>query len=273
MDSRPRAGEETYNFGYGIMSDLMAQKTVGSHASFILPSLRPGMRLLDCGCGPGSITIGLAQLRDMGEVHGIDIASGEIDKAKRSAATDAANVHFQVGDIYRIPFDSNSFDVVLAHSVLQHLADPNAALQEMRRVLRPGGVVALCDDEWGSLVYYPSSPSLQRAYELYLRYWQHCGGDPYLPRRYIKIIRDNGFNGTTITGALHLRRTRESTLGFGKALAHHLGEPGFKETVVRCGWADASAVAQMQEAFVTWGQSPDAFHALAVCAVVARKKA
>src|SRR3712207_1674237 len=114
-------------------------RTAENSAAYLLPHLRPGLDLLDVGCGPGTITADLAARVAPGRVLGIDRAEGVLDEAREagSAAT------FEVGDVYALDLPDDSFDVVHAHQVLQHLSDPVAALREMARVCRRGGLVAV----------------------------------------------------------------------------------------------------------------------------------
>ena len=104
-----------------------------------MPHLRPGMRLLDCGCGPGSITVGLAEAVAPGEVIGLDLQPSQIERARLLAAERAiSNVRFEVGDVSRLPFPDASFDAAFAHTLLLHLRDRVGALREIRRVLEAG---------------------------------------------------------------------------------------------------------------------------------------
>ena len=114
-------------------------RTAENSAAYLLPHLRPGMRVLDVGCGPGTITCDLGRLvGSEGEVLGVDSAADVV--AQAVAACDLPQVRFAVGDALRLDASDGAFDVVHAHQVLQHLADPVAALREMRRVTRPGGM-------------------------------------------------------------------------------------------------------------------------------------
>jgi ubiquinone/menaquinone biosynthesis C-methylase UbiE len=120
----------------------LALRTAAKEGAFFLPYLRPGMRLLDLGCGPGSITLGLAEKVAPGEVVGVDLQPSQVAQAQElSAARGVKNVRFEIADVYRLPFPDASFDAVFAHVVLMHLREPVRALMEMRRVLRPGGIV------------------------------------------------------------------------------------------------------------------------------------
>ncbi|GAC1314393.1 MAG: hypothetical protein NVSMB2_03760 [Chloroflexota bacterium] len=130
---------EIYTHGYAEEHQrLYGRRAADQDAAFLISSLVPGMRLLDCGCGPGSITVGLAKAVHPGDVVAIDIAPVQLDRARQLADEHgASNITFQLADIYKLPFPDNSFDAGFAHNVLEHLRDPLAALREMRRVLRP----------------------------------------------------------------------------------------------------------------------------------------
>src|SRR6185503_13988946 len=121
-----------------------AQRTADEAAAFLLPQLRAGMRLLDVGCGPGSITRGLAERVTPGEVVGVDLSADTLEAARRDAAARGLdNLRYEEGSVYALPFPDASFDVAYAHQVLQHLRERDAALREILRVLRPGGLLAV----------------------------------------------------------------------------------------------------------------------------------
>lgn len=134
--------------GNSAFENEIAQRTAVQDAEFLLPYLKPSMRLLDVGCGPGSITIGLGNVLTFGEVVGIDNQPEMVERARDAAAkAKVENVSFELADCYKLPFPDDSFDACFANSVLQHLSDPVAALAEMRRVLRPGGFAGVRDLE------------------------------------------------------------------------------------------------------------------------------
>ena len=112
-------------------------RTAANSASYLVPLLEPGMDVLDVGCGPGTITADLATLTRPGRTVGIDASEDVI--AQASSLDPAAGAEFRVGNLMELPFPDGSFDVVHAHQVLQHLADPVGALREMARVCRAGG--------------------------------------------------------------------------------------------------------------------------------------
>ena len=122
----------------------LALRTAAKEAAFFLPLLRAGMRVLDLGCGPGSITLGFAQAVAPGEAVGVDLQPSQVAQAQAlSVAWRVTNAHFEVADVYSPPFPDGFFDAVFAHAVLMHLREPVRALEEVRRVLRPGGIAGV----------------------------------------------------------------------------------------------------------------------------------
>lgn len=163
------AGSESYTHGHA-ESVLRSHvwRTVDNSAAYLAGHLRAGLEVLDVGCGPGTITVDLAQRVAPGRVVGIDTASEPLQQADATAAeAGAGNVTFALGDVYALDAEDDSFDVVHAHQVLQHLGEPVAALREMLRVCRPGGLVAARDADYAAMTWYPPDPRLDRWLEIY----------------------------------------------------------------------------------------------------------
>src|ERR1700757_3757897 len=116
-------------------------RTAENSAAYLLPHLAPDAKVLDVGCGPGTITAGLAAPGPPGAGHRGGGAAAGIEQARNQQSQ--GNLDFATGDVYALDYPDASFDVVHAHQILQHLGDPVRALREMRRVTRPGGLVAL----------------------------------------------------------------------------------------------------------------------------------
>jgi SAM-dependent methyltransferase len=130
--------------------------------------LSPGLDLLDVGCGPGTLTFDLARSVAPGRVVGIDAAADVVAAARADALAECTvPVSFEVADLFALPFADHSFDVVHAHQVLQHVADPVGALVEMRRVCRPGGVVAARDGDYPTFTFAPADRDIDRAIAAY----------------------------------------------------------------------------------------------------------
>ena len=169
-------------------------RTAENSAGYLLPYLKPGVNLLDVGCGPGTITIDLAARVAPGLLVGVDREPAVITEAARLLGEHSpGNVEFQTVDVYSLEFDEQAFDVVHAHQVLQHLTDPVAALVEMRRVLRHDGILAVRDSDYGGFVWAPSDPLLDRWMELYHAVCSHNGADADDGRHLLGWARAAGF--------------------------------------------------------------------------------
>ena len=153
---------ESYTPGHSQNStNFMAARSVGSHGQFFMPHLKSGVSVLDCGCGPGSITLGIAEFVAPGKVVGVDFGVGQIAGTQSSAARRGiANVNFLAADSYSLPFAESSFDRVFSHALMEHLADPLRAVKELHRVLKPGGVIGVCSPDWGGFGLAPPSDEL-----------------------------------------------------------------------------------------------------------------
>ncbi|GAA2412314.1 methyltransferase domain-containing protein [Streptomyces glaucosporus] len=177
-------------------------RTAANSAAHLLPELAPGRSVLDVGCGPGTITADLAALVAPGEVTAVDASGDVLEEARATAAgRGLTNVRFARADVLALDFPDGSFDVVHAHQLLQHVADPVAALREMRRVCRPGGVVAARDSDYAAMAWYPEVPGLDGWLDLYRRVARGNGGEPDAGRRLLSWARAAGFPDSDITAS------------------------------------------------------------------------
>src|SRR5271166_2880185 len=175
-------------------------RTAKNSAGYLLETLRPGMCVLDVGCGPGTITLDLAALVAPGRVIGIDISEEVLGQAEAlRTERQTANAEFSTGDVYQLDFPDSSFDVVHAHQVLQHLTDPVAALRELGRVLRPDGVLAVRDGDYGAFTWWPADPLLDRWLEIYHLVTARNGAQADAGRRLLSWVRAAGFSDTAVS--------------------------------------------------------------------------
>ncbi len=237
-----------------------ARRTAARNAAFLLPHLHPGMTLLDAGCGPGSITLGLAEALAPGAVTGIDANANVIATARALASERAiTNVRFEAGDVCALPFEHARFDAAFMHAVLQHLSDPLAALREVRRVLKPGAVIGVADADlaYGHMIY-PTSPALDAALDLTVRLRIASGGTPNAGRRLRALLEDAGFVGTAASVVAECEGTSEATERTAAFQAAYLDAPPFVAHVTPLGLATATELAAMAEAWRAWGRTPGA---------------
>lgn len=262
---QPTISREHYTHGYSQEHQrFLAMRSAVQDAAFFLPYLRSGMRLLDCGCGVGSITIGLAEVVAPGEAVGLDIEEGQLAAARALAQSRAIpNLTFVQGSVYTLPFPDASFDAVFAHTVLEHVHDPLAALREMRRVLRPGGVAGVADPYYPTLVLEPEMPVVAEAFALFQRAQEQNGGSPLYSRHLRALMREAGF-ARTIGGARadSVGESRMLRAGMETMAAGQLHDPTFRALVTSQGWADEAKLESLYAGLLAWAESPDALFAL-----------
>ena len=199
----------------------------------------PGQDLLDVGCGPGTITIDLARIVAPGRVVGVDRAEAPLATARTDAATAGVAVDFEVGDAYALAFPDDSFDVVHAHQLLQHLGRPVAALAEMRRVCRPDGIVAARDSDYAAMTWYPDDPLLDRWLSIYREVARANGGEPDAGRRLLAWGRAAGFAEVVPSASVWCFATAADRAWWGGLWADRVTASAFAEQAVERGVSDA----------------------------------
>jgi ubiquinone/menaquinone biosynthesis C-methylase UbiE len=265
----PESASRSHNYLHGaatLEQARLARRTAATAAAFFLPHLRLGMRLLDCGCGVGSITVGLAAAVAPGEAVGVDIQPAQVERARALAAERGlTNVKFEVASAYELPYPDASFDAVFAHTLLLHLAEPARALLEMKRVLKPGGVVGIADPDHGAMLREPSMPLVDEAHHLLMRVVAHNGGDNYRARHHQRLLREAGFVRPAAGASLDtvgVWATPDETRQFAAWEADQLRQPATVELVTAQGWADTAKLDSMHAAMLAWGDEPDAMLAI-----------
>jgi len=234
-------------------------RTAENSAGYLLDSLRPGQDLLDVGCGPGTVTIDLARRVDPGSVVGLDRAPEAIEEAEQlRARTGLGNVTFALGDVYSLTAADDSFDVVHAHQVLQHLSDPVAALVEMGRVLRPGGSLAVRDGDFAAFAWAPRLAALDRWMELYHQVTARNGAEPDAGRHLLSWVRAAGFCEPVMTSSTWTFADPDARAWWGQLWAERVELSAFAHQALAYGLSDPVELAGMARAFRQWAQDPDA---------------
>lgn len=217
----------TYTPGYSApVLSFMEQRTAEAHAGFFLPRLLSGFRVLDAGCGPGTITLGLARKAAPGQVIGIDIEDSQFTSSREQAERESLNVEFRKASIYQLPFENASFDAVFSHAVLQHLSEPTAALAELRRVLKPGGVIGVRAGDMGGILIDSESGRNAQGFAAYLESREKDGGgDPYIGRKLSRLLHQAGFAVQQMTASYEV--ITDILKKIGPALAAQFATPGY----------------------------------------------
>jgi 2-polyprenyl-3-methyl-5-hydroxy-6-metoxy-1,4-benzoquinol methylase len=234
-------------------------RTAENSAVYLLPSLRPGQDLLDVGCGPGTITVGLARRVAPGRVVAIDVVAAPLTEARETAAAAGMDISFEVGDVYALDAADDSFDVVHAHQVLQHLTDPVAALQEMARVCRPGGIVAVRDVDYSATTWFPADPGLDDWLALYQRVARGNGAEPDAGRRLLAWAHAAGLKETTASAGTYCYASPDERRWWGRSWAGRATSSAFADQAAAYGLATPAELEQIAAAWLRWADSEDAW--------------
>jgi SAM-dependent methyltransferase len=188
--------KESYTPGHTTnATDFMSKRSFVSHGAFFDQHLRPEMRVLDAGCGPGSITLGIARRVAPAEVIGVDFVESQIDRANKDAdERGVQNVRFLATGCYSLPFENETFDCVFSHALLEHLSEPKKALAEFHRVLKPGGHAGVCSPDFGGLIISPKSEALVEAVAAYAALQARNGGDLHVGHKLGVYLSESGFS-------------------------------------------------------------------------------
>ena len=245
-----------YTPGHGARATaFMARRRASSHAAFVLPWLRPRWRVLDVGCGPGTITADLAARVPQGTVVGIDMNAGQVARARRLAAgRGLENVRFTQAALGSLAFAPASFDLVFAHAVVEHLAAPARALAELRALLVPGGLIALRSPDWGGFVVEPETPAMARALAAYEALQASNGGDLRAGRRLAGLLAEAGFGAVERSASYEIYEPASLIAGY---LADQLEGAGQGDGAVTLrAWAALPGAMFAQAWFEAVGRAP-----------------
>lgn len=230
-------------------------RTAENSAAYLLPHLAPDAKILDVGCGPGTITAGLAGRVPQGHVTGIDRALEVIEQAR--AAFPRENLDFTTADVYALDYPDGSFDVVHAHQVLQHLGDPVRALREMRRVTRPGGLIAVRDADFGGMTWYPELPVLEEWRQSYIAVAHGNGGEPHAGRRLHAWAREAGLTDVTCSSSTWTYVTEADRSWWGSLWADRTVKSTFAATATSGGHATPGYLERIADGWRTWAAHED----------------
>lgn len=191
-----------YVHGYSVKEGLR----LGDQASTLTELLHsdtryaPGSRVLEAGCGVGAQTVILAANSPEAGFTSVDVSAESLAAATQQVRhAGFANVTFEQADIFDLPFDSGHFDHVFVCFVLEHLANPDAALSALRRVLKPGGSLTVIEGDHGSAYFHPDSAHARRAVQCLVDLQQRAGGDSLIGRRLYPLLVQAGYRDVAVS--------------------------------------------------------------------------
>lgn len=248
----------------------MTTRSADEYADFVLPYIGPNHCVLDVGCGPGSITIGLAATA--AHVTGVDVEDGFDEARGYAERRGITNVSFQQGTIFHLEFDDAQFDVATCLSMLETLDDPVEGLVEVKRTLKPGGVIAVSSVEYGGLLLQgPDEALVRRFYELRLKLWAAEDVHPFRGRDLRGLLFEAGFDGVDATMRYFDFGTDDEVRSFGRHRAEDCRDAWYVDGLTRRGLATFDEIHELEQAWLRWSEAPDAFAAFSWGRAIGRK--
>lgn len=260
-DSTPESSTPNYISGYEDLPQVYITRSAEKDAAYLLPHLKPGMRVLDIGCGPGSISAGLAASVAPGEFHGIDMAQSQIDIAT-SVAQEArlSNAQFQVADALALPFPDDYFDAVHCNAILVHIPDTSAILAEIYRVLKPGGILGSRDPVFDSCFIEPDIGNLSRLYAICSAVFISNGGHPQMGKELGAKFLEAAFVDIELTATVGswVPPSEPGAPSTSDEFRSPLLGPPIANPAIELGLATKGEFEQWKKDFITWQESPGA---------------
>ena len=230
-------------------------RTAANSAAHLLPRLSPTDRLLDVGSGPGTLTADLASY--VGSVTALEITEAAASLTRDELARQGIVGTVDVGNVHALPYDDDAFDVVHAHQVLQHVADPVQALREMARVTRPGGTVAVRDSDYASFAWFPRLPALDRWLEVYRGAARANGGEPEAGRHLLAWAHAAGLHEVEASSSTWCFATPDDRAWWGGMWADRVLSSDLTRQVLREERATAAELDEISAAWREWAAHPD----------------
>lgn len=234
-------------------------RTVENSAAYLLAHLRDADRMLDVGAGAGTITVDFAGR--LAHVTATEITVEALDLARAEASGHHVdNIDFVVADVHALPFGDRTFDVVHAHQVLQHVADPVQALREMGRVSRR--LVAVRDSDYSAFCWWPKLPELDDWLDLYRVAARENGGEPDAGRRLLSWAHAAGLRDVTATSSTWCYATDDSRAWWGGLWADRILDSAIARQLIEHGHATRADLERISAGWKRWAADPDAWFSL-----------
>ena len=263
----------SYTMGYNEdFRQLLDRRSAATHAFHLLPHLKPGLRVLDFGCGPGTISVGLAERVAPGELHGIDMEESQIELGRAAAAAGGHdNMTFHVGNVTSLPFEDDYFDVAHCHAVLMHIPDTQPALAEVKRVLKPGGIIASREAIVASSFLEPQPQEITDAWGVFSNLVQGNGGHPHFGKELKGALLEAGFADIRCSASFDFFSAPEDVAFLHGFISDWFFSPAVIAALTHFGLATEGEIARWRELLDEWRENPAASGAIAFGEAIAAK--
>ena len=267
------SGTPDYTMGFSEeMLESLRRFTAHDNAAYLLPYLRPGLRILDFGCGPGTISAGLAKAVAPGELHGVDMEESQVALAKTVAEWQGLdNAVFHVADVTEMPFEDGSFDVAHCHNVLMHVPDTAAVLAEVKRVLKPGGIIGCREMIVGSSFTHPDFGVIRRAWGIFEDLLSADDGHPQIGKDLKLRTVQAGFENVRVTASFDVYSAPADVAFIYEFANKWFLSPEIMDAAIKYGAGTEELYNAIRNAYDRWKDHPGAFAALAFGEIVANK--
>ena len=277
MTDTPTAGISTPDYTMGFSDEFLASPRnfkAEVHAAYLLPHLKPGLRVLDFGCGIGTISAGLAEAVAPGELHGVDMEESQIELARAEAGRRGLeNAFFQVGDVCALPFEDGFFDVAHGHTVLMHAPDVPTMLAEVKRVLKPGGIIACRDMICESSFTHPDFGVLRRGWDMFEDILTANDGHPQMGKELKGRLLEAGFGDVELTASLSSYSAPSDVAFYHELIVSWFLSPTMIEAAIKYGAATEELCNELRTAIDRWKDDPAAIASIAHGQAIAVKPA
>ena len=260
----PDTSTPTYTMGYGDeFQKMLSRRNAATHAAHLLPYLEPGLRILDLGCGPGTISMGLARAVEPGELHGIDMEGSQIEMARAAASVGGHdNAIFWIGDVTDLPFDDDWFDVAHCHALLMHVPDTQAVLAEVGRVLKPGGILSGRELIGASSFLEPDIGDLSGVWTTSTKLLEANGGHPQMGKELKRMFLEAGFSDVHASASCESYGTAVDIAFFHDFSCGWFCSPTTVEAATKYGLASHEQFDDWRHMLHRWRDTPGAFAVL-----------
>ncbi|AXQ99543.1 methyltransferase domain-containing protein [Pseudoalteromonas piscicida] len=266
--------EKVYPFGYNSAAvGIMQSRTAQDNAALFLDYVQDGDRILDVGCGPGSITMDFAERFGSSEVYGIDIEQGQIDMATAEAqGKGLQNCHFKAASIFELPYEDGFFDAVYGHTILMQFSNVHDALTEVKRVLKPGGIISFREVDLGQNFYHGSQSAIKRLMDVFAKSIEYNQGNPNIGRALPKLVGEAGYAVEECVASYSQPSTPTGKMMFYKSMLSLWNKANFTTQAVDLKWITVEQRDEIAKQLKQESRRPDVLAAINYVEVVGRNK-